>query len=265
MSSTKPRVAFVTGVAARGIGRSIALQLAKDGMSVAINDIPSRKEELTDIEEEIRELYRSGTGGQNCIIAVGDVSSEEDVKRMVEEVVDQLGSLDVMVANAGIFPPVKTFVDTSVDTFDRIMSVNARGIFLCYQHAARQMIKQRRGGRIIGASSLAGKQGMPMGSTYTASKFAVRGLTQAVALDLGKHGITVNAYAPGCVDTDMTQTVANEIGDPSIFINTEESAAALGRIGKSNEVAALVSFLASEDSSFITGQIISVDGGRNTG
>lgn len=155
MSSTKPRVAFVTGVAARGmchkcfsttvgslssikgIGRCIALQLAKDGMSVAINDIPSRKEELTDIEKEIRELYRSGTGGQNCIIAVGDVSSEEDVKRMVEEVVDQLGSLDVvgshlfsasichspmvildeqMVANAGIFPPVKTFVDSKSNT-----------------------------------------------------------------------------------------------------------------------------------------------------
>lgn len=150
-------------------------------MSVAINDIPSRKEELTDIEKEIRELYRSGTRGQSCMIAVGDVSSEEDVKRMIEEVVAQLGGLDVvgsrlfrsmklpalicsptaifdeqMVANAGIFPPVKTFIDSRdnatfpfdqcslseivvsapVETFDRIMSVNARGIFLCeYTHA----------------------------------------------------------------------------------------------------------------------------------
>ncbi|VDC04971.1 unnamed protein product [Peniophora sp. CBMAI 1063] len=135
------------------------------------------------------------------------------------------------------------------------MFVNAQGVFLCYKHGSLKMIEQGRGGRIIGACSMAGKVGDRTGFVYSASKFAVRGMTQAAALELAKHNITVNAYAPSAVDTEMTRKAFEEAG------KTTDEATPLGRIGTPDDIAGLVSYLASEDAGFITGQSIGVNGG----
>ncbi|EIM86366.1 NAD-P-binding protein [Stereum hirsutum FP-91666 SS1] len=254
-SATGNRVAFITGAAAQGLGRSIALRLAEDGFSLALNDLLSKKDILEDLQAQILKSYSDKHPGQKCMITTGDVSSEEDVKRMVEEAVEELGSLNVMVANAGILPGFTSFLDTSLKDLDRMLSINLKGVFLCYQYAARQMIKQGRGGRIIGACSIAGKQGHPMASAYSTSKFAV-------PAELGQYGITVNAYAPGFTSTDMLRNLATQSPDSKTFYTNLEDTTVLCRLGKPEEIAALVSFLASENSSFITGQSIVVDGGR---
>ncbi|KAK0218615.1 hypothetical protein EDD85DRAFT_353344 [Armillaria nabsnona] len=197
-SPTSKGVAVVTG-AGQGIGKAIALRLADDGFDIAVNDIAldAKINKLRDVQAEIIEK------GRQCGVFPGDVSNEEDVKSIVEGVVNTLGGLDVMVANAGVCPTASV-LDYTVEQWDRAFAINTRGAFLCYQYAAKQMIKQGRGGRIIGCSSSAGKQGLAMMSLYGATKSAIRGLTQGAALDLGKFGITVNAYAPGAVDTEMS-------------------------------------------------------------
>ncbi|KAF7377430.1 hypothetical protein MSAN_00164700 [Mycena sanguinolenta] len=165
--------------------------------AVAVNDVSSKSENLDELVEEIKK----GRGSSKC---TADVSQDEEVRAMIEQVVKQHGSLDVMVANAAILGKEAPFIETTAEQWDRILAVNARGSFLCYKYAGIQMINQGRGGRIIGASSLAGKQVIqPSLTAYSASKFAVRGLTQAAALEFGPHGITVNAYAPGAIDTPM--------------------------------------------------------------
>ncbi|KAF8157224.1 acetoin reductase family protein [Crassisporium funariophilum] len=251
--------ALITG-ASRGIGRSIACRLAKDGFQIALNDIPSQKGQL----EEVQALI-SKTGGK-AEIYLADVSVEADVEGMVNNVVESMGSLDVMVANAGICIN-SLFVDTTLEQFQRIFSVNVIGVFLCYKHAARQMIKQGRGGRIIGASSVAGKQGLPMLTAYSTSKFAVRGLTQNLAVEVGQYGITVNAYAPGAVDTMMLQRIRDEIAARKVSVpvgdvqpNTGQNTP-LGFDGVPDDIASLVSYLASEESRFMTGQSVSINGG----
>ncbi|KAK7453994.1 hypothetical protein VKT23_011505 [Stygiomarasmius scandens] len=191
------RIAMITG---QGIGRAIALRLANDGLYVALNDIPSKLDQLNAVSEEIKAIGP----GKKSSVHTGDVSQEKDVKRMIEEVVETYGGLDVMVANAGIGID-KAFMETTVEDWDKVFSINARGVFLCYQHAAKQMIKQERGGRLVGASSIMGKNGVGEGlSAYSSTKFAVRGITQAAAGELGKYRITVNAYAPGLIDTEMS-------------------------------------------------------------
>ncbi|KAJ7699213.1 NAD-binding protein [Mycena rosella] len=243
-------IALVTG-AARGIGREVALRLADDGFDVAVNDI-AYSENLDILVEEIQ---KKGRASSKCI---ADVSQDGQVKELVERVVQQHGSLDVMVANAGILGPKKMLTEVTSEEWDRMMSINARGPFLCYKYAGLQMIKQGRGGRIIGASSMAGKQGIASQGPYTASKCAVRGLTQAAALELGVHGITVNAYAPGIIDTPMLATAETE------YLNAlaqYKEMTPLKRVGLPQDIAGLVSFLASKESQFITGQTISVNGG----
>ncbi|KAJ3780086.1 hypothetical protein GGU10DRAFT_419232, partial [Lentinula aff. detonsa] len=197
LSQRLTRVALVTG-AAQGIGKAIALRLASDGLKIALNDIQSKGDQLESIAEEIKKSF-----GSEVYAFPGDVSEERDVEYMVEAVSKGLGSLDVMVANAGISGPLTPILATSkylcnCEQWDDILRVNSKGVFLCYKYAAKQMVAQgRSGGRIIGASSVTGKQGMAHTSAYTASKFAVRGLTQVAALEFGQYGITVNAYAPG--------------------------------------------------------------------
>ncbi|KAJ4000831.1 hypothetical protein F5050DRAFT_1803731 [Lentinula boryana] len=276
LSQRLTRVALVTG-AAQGIGKAIALRLASDGLKIALNDIQSKGDQLEFIAEEIKKSY----GSEVCVFP-GDVSEERDVENMVETVSKSLGSLDVMVANAGISGSLTSILETSKylskEQWDDVLRVNSKGVFLCYKYAAKQMVAQgRSGGRIIGASSVAGKQGMTHTSAYTASKFAVRGITQVAALEFGQYGITVNAYAPGAIESSMcafgpsftprdipdvheTAQAANLSASPvgKAFSNSLPSFSTLGKTG---DIAGLVSYLASQESGYITGQTISINGG----
>ncbi|PBK62217.1 NAD(P)-binding protein [Armillaria solidipes] len=248
-SPTSKGVAVVTG-AAQGIGKAIALRLADDGFDVAVNDIA--------LDVKITKL-------RECGVFPGDVSNEEDVKRMVEGVIDTLGGLDMMVANASVCPTASV-LDYTVDQWDRAFTINTRGAFLCYQYAAKQMIKQGRGGRIIGCSSSAGKQvdgktSVGMMSLYPATKSATRGLTQGAALDLGKFGITVNAYAPGAVDTEMSRETALQQGNMEEVIKLNVARSAVDYIGQPEDVTGLVSYLASKEARYMTGQTVGINGG----
>ncbi|KAJ7090808.1 hypothetical protein B0H15DRAFT_948579 [Mycena belliarum] len=256
LASNGPRIALVTG-AARGIGKAIALRLADDGFDVAVNDIAGNAESLSKVVDEISAKGRTSTAH------VADVSVEGQVKAMIDEVARVHGGLDVMVANAGVVH-MASFSDTSVDEFDRVMSINARGTFLCYKYAGMQMVTQGKGGRMIGASSIVGKQAALSLGAYSASKFAVRGLTQAAALEFGPHGITVNAYAPGAIETEMlssiTVTESKSTGDYALSDLSQQ--AAVRRLGTPTDIANLVSFIASKESQFITGQTVSINGGK---
>ncbi|GBE87608.1 Versicolorin reductase [Sparassis crispa] len=248
MSTT--RIAVVTG-ASRGIGEAVALRLADDGFDVAVNDIPAMAESLKAVVEKIRQK------GRRSLAVTGDVSNENDVKTVVDKVVETLGGLDVMVANAGI-ALVKPVVETSIEEYDRVMSVNVKGVFLCFKYAALQMIKQGRGGRIIGACSMAGKTGMTNLSVYNASKFAVRGLTQTCALEWAKHGITVNSYAPGMIRTTLLIE--------SDELTSEKMSTTLGLakdtpFGEPSVIGELVSYLVKPESQFVSGQCININGG----
>ncbi|KAK7460438.1 hypothetical protein VKT23_009158 [Stygiomarasmius scandens] len=243
-------VAIVTG-SAQGIGRAIALRLAEDGYDVGLNDIPAKASELSLLASEVK-----AKGRKACVVAA-DVSDEEAVKNMVETVVKELGSLDVMVSNGAVFMS-KTIMETTVNEWDRVQSVNSRGTFLCYKYSAKQMISQGRGGRIIGASSIVAKQSDVGMSAYSASKCAVVALTQAAAKEFGPHGITVNCYAPGAVDTSM---LSSSVADPINDLAKVAAMSAFGRLGKPEEIAGTVSFLASKDATWVTGQSIGVNGG----
>ncbi|KAJ4001212.1 hypothetical protein F5050DRAFT_94380 [Lentinula boryana] len=206
-------IAFVTG-ASQGIGKGIATRLASDGFEIAINDVAAKSSALEAVKKEIQELT-----GKHALICVGDVSVEENVKAMIDEVVKTFGSLDVMVANAGVCPcgplndgkktylrityGLRDFISVTLDEWERAFAINVRGTFLCYKYASLQMIARGKGGRLIGASSGAGKQGQQMMGLYASTKFAIRGLTQSAAMEYGKHQITVNAYCPGPIDTEM--------------------------------------------------------------
>ncbi|KAI0715706.1 hypothetical protein C8Q72DRAFT_878592 [Fomitopsis betulina] len=225
-AATRLRVAIVTG-AAQGIGRSIALRLAQDGLCVAVNDIPAKSANIDEVVGEIKAV------GALAVSAPADVTDEDAVQKMVESVVDKLGALDVMVANAGIGSH-GLLLTASTQEWDRVINVNLRGVMLCYKYAAKQMVKQGRGGRIIGRRA------------YAASKFAIRGLTQSLAAELARHDITVNVYAPGAIQTHK---------GTSNFDMSEIPVAEPGVI------ASLVSYIAKPEAYFITGQTISANGG----
>ncbi|KAF5349278.1 hypothetical protein D9756_009485 [Leucocoprinus leucothites] len=241
-------VALITG-SSRGIGRAIALKLAADGYNIALNDLASTENDLHDIEREITETSRK------VIVCLADVSQEEEVVRMIDDVVKRLGGLNVMVANAGICIP-RPFLESTLDEWDAMFNVNGKGVYLCYKYAGKQMIKQGGGGRIIGACSVAGKQGIPLMSLYSATKFTVRSLTQSAAAELGKYGITVNAYAPGFVKTSMMDQFAQDAKQWGVTDTIYDNA------GKPEDIATLVSYLASPAASYVNGQSISINGGR---
>ena len=185
--------------------------------------------------------------------------------RLVADTADQLGSLDVMVANAGI-AQTKALLDVTPEEYDRVHAINGRGVFLCYTEAARQMINQGTGGKIIGASSIAGHKGFALLGVYSSSKFGVRALTQAAAQEWAPHGITVNAYCPGIVDTQMWVEVDRDLGAITNVGEGESMKAmaagiTLGRVSTGGDVAAFVSYLAGPDSDYMTGQSVLIDGG----
>jgi len=200
-----------------------------------------------------------------AVALTGDVSDHDSVRRLVADTAEQLGSLDVMVANAGIVQ-TKALLEVTPEEYDRVHAINGRGVFLCYTEAARQMINQGTGGKIIGASSIAGHKGFALLGVYSSSKFGVRALTQAAAQEWGQHGITVNAYCPGIVDTQMWVEVDRDLGAITNVGEGESMKAmaagiTLGRVSTGGDVAAFVSYLAGPDSDYMTGQSVLIDGG----
>jgi meso-butanediol dehydrogenase/(S,S)-butanediol dehydrogenase/diacetyl reductase len=255
----KDQVVIVTG-SGRGIGRAIALRAAREGAKVIVNSVSPKKT----CEATAKEITEAGG---EALAIMGDVSKEADVRNIVSKTVERYGRLDVMIANAGI-SWAKFAVDTTAEEWNSIFSVNALGVFLCDKAAAEQMIKQKKG-KIINAASIAGHDGFRGLGAYSATKFAVHGFTQALAKELAQHGITVNAYCPGIVDTDMWDDIhvgmgpilGLKPGGPKKSIDVFAAGVPLGRKETPDDTAALVTFLASPDADYITGQSIITGGG----
>lgn len=250
------KVALVTG-SGQGIGRAIALRLAKDGFAVAVADYNSET-----AQQVAKEIIASG--GKALAITV-DVSQRDAVFAAVEQTRRELGDFNVIVNNAGIAPstPIDTITEEIVD---RVYNINVKGVIWGIQAAASAFKAQGHGGKIINACSQAGHVGNPELAVYSSSKFAVRGLTQTAARDLAAQGITVNAYCPGIVKTPMWDEIDRQIstaaGKPAGYGTAEfAKRITLGRLSEPEDVAACVSFLAGPDSDYMTGQSLLIDGG----
>ncbi|WP_152346008.1 SDR family NAD(P)-dependent oxidoreductase [Brevibacterium sp. CFH 10365] len=255
---TNNSVAVVTG-SARGIGQGIAQRLGADGHHVIVADLPSMQDGVTATVEAIESAGGKATGTKV------DVTDEDSLSRLVEVAVDAGGKLDVFVANAGI-AQVEPLIDYSKADFEKIVDVNLTGVFLSYQAAAKQMIEQGNGGKIIGAASIVAFRPFALLSPYSATKWAVRGLTQGAAMEWAKHGITVNAYGPGIVGTAMWDLIDEKLAAEEGLAKGEAirkyaGDILMGRVSVPEDVANLVSFLAGEDSDYVTGQTMLVDGG----
>jgi len=251
------KVAVITG-GAQGLGKAIAERLASDGFKLVISDMD--EETLNETMEEFENNNIEATS------YVADVTDHEDQEATVKHAVDTYGQVDVFINNAGIEGEVGPIIDADPDSFGAVLEVNIKGTLNGIQAAGKEMREQDNGGKIINAASIAGKEGFEFLGPYSASKFAVRGLTQAAAKELARENITVNAYAPGIADTGMWDRLDEGMME---HLGTERGEAfeqyasdiALGRPQEPEDVAKLVSFLASEDSNYITGQTYTTDGG----
>ncbi|WLR52307.1 3-oxoacyl-[acyl-carrier-protein] reductase [Bacillus tianshenii] len=239
------KTALVTG-ASRGIGRAIALELAKNGAKVAVNYAGSEAK-----AQEVVETIKAEGGEAFAIQA--DVASSESVQAMIKEVISQFGALDILVNNAGITRD-NLLMRMKEDEWDAVINTNLKGVFNCTKGVTRQMMRQRSG-RIINIASIVGVSGNPGQANYVAAKAGVIGLTKTTAKELATRGITVNAVAPGFITTDMTDELAEETREALL------SQIPLARLGQPEDIANVVRFLASDDSAYITGQTLHVDGG----
>ncbi|KZZ82879.1 MULTISPECIES: 3-oxoacyl-[acyl-carrier-protein] reductase [Bacillaceae] len=239
------KTALVTG-ASRGIGRAIALDLAKNGANVAVN-FAGNEAKAKETVEEIAAL------GREAIAIKADVSSADAVKDMMKEVTDRFGTLDILVNNAGITRD-NLLMRMKEDEWDDVVDTNLKGVFLCTKAVTRQMMKQRSG-RIINITSVVGETGNPGQANYVAAKAGVIGLTKTSAKELAARNITVNAVAPGFISTDMTEKLTDEIKEEML------KQIPLAKFGEGQDIADLVTFLASGKSAYITGQTFHVNGG----
>ena len=248
MKRLQGKVAIVTG-SNRGIGRGIAIALAKEGCKVVVNSHVHGK----DADEVVGEIKKFGS---DAIFVKADVSKEKDMKNLVNNAVKKFGKLDIMVNNAGILVSGSVKELTEKD-WDRQMAVNLKSVFFGTKYAVARMTKQGKGGRIINISSIAGLVGFPGISAYCASKGGVTEFTREAALDHAKDGITVNAINPGVIITDMTKgMLADKATSKSLMENTP-----IGRFGQPEDIGNAAVFLALDESSFITGHNLVVDGG----
>lgn len=239
------KVALVTG-ASRGIGREIALRLAKEGANVAVN-YAGNEVKANEVVEEIKQLGRESFAIQ-C-----NVAESESVAEMVRQTIERFGSLDILVNNAGITKD-NLLMRMKEEDWDDVIDINLKGVFLCTKAVSRQMMRQRSG-RIINIASIVGVSGNPGQANYVAAKAGVIGLTKTTAKELAARGITVNAVAPGFISTDMTDQLTDDVKDEMLKLIP------LARFGEPTDIANIVTFLASEESSYVTGQTIHVDGG----
>jgi len=243
MATLKNKVAIVTG-AGRGIGKAIAHRFATDGAKVALVDM--NQDTLSATVEEIQ-----SKGGQ-AIPIVANVSQAKDVQRLVDEVLKQHKTIDILVNNAGIVRD-STLLKMPEENFDAVIAVNLKGVFLCGQACARVM-SEKKYGKIVNISSAAWRGNFGQ-TNYSAAKAGVVGMTKTWALELSRYNINVNAVAPGFVSTDMTATIPSEIRDKMI------KKIPLGRAGEPKDIADLVHFLATDDASYIQGEVIGINGG----
>ncbi|MEG1459374.1 MAG: 3-oxoacyl-[acyl-carrier-protein] reductase [Acetivibrio sp.] len=239
------KVAVITG-ASRGIGREIALKMASLGATVVINYNGS-KEKAEEVQKQIE------TKGQKAVIKKCNIGNFGECEIFIKEVIKELGSLDILVNNAGITKD-NLLMKMSEEDFDQVLNVNLKGTFNCIRFSSRQMLKQKSG-RIINIASVIGILGNSGQANYAASKAGVIGLTKTAARELASRKITVNAIAPGFIRTEMTDNLSDKIKED---VKTQIP---LGYFGSTQDIANAVAFLASEEAGYITGQVLSVDGG----
>ena len=238
------KVALVTG-GARGIGKEIALSLAREGANIALCDVNLEETEKT--AKEIRDL------GRASLALKADVTSLKDVQDMMDKILDKFTKVDILINNAGITKDGLVLRMTEED-WDRVIAVNLKGCFICTKAASKIMLKQRFG-KIVNLASIIGIMGNIGQANYAASKAGIIGLTKSVAKELAPRGVSVNAIAPGFIKTEMTAKLSEDVQKKIL------SFIPLGRFGEPKDVANLALFLSSENSSYITGQVIQIDGG----
>ena len=249
------KTVLITG-ASRGIGAGLARRFAHEGANLVLSANEAK------VQEVAAELEKSGA---NAIAVICDVTSKSEVENLFATAVKRFGAVDISIQNAGVITIAKV-EDLTEAEWDKVMDVNTKGVFLCCQEAARHM-KPRKSGRIINTASGQARQGFIYTPHYAASKFGVVGITQSLAKELAPNGVTVNAFCPGIIDTDMwaynDQAWGKLLGNyqPGELMQEWVNNIPMKRVGRPEDVAGLVTFLASDDAAYITGQTINVDGG----